>query len=109
MKKIQYIVPCVLLSVLLQTSCAQTAKTATDKKPLIVFVAGDHEYSGETTLPMIAAELEKNNVFRTQVIKAHPNQNAEENIPGLEALKDADVAVFFISWRRLTADHVKQI
>ena len=30
------------------------------KKPLIVLVTGDHEYSGEQTLPIIAKELEKN-------------------------------------------------
>ncbi len=109
MKEIQYIISCLLLSVLLQTSCAQAVKTANDKKPLIVFVAGDHEYSGEATLPLVAAELEKNYGFRTQVIKAYPNQNSEENIPGLEVLKEADVAVFFLRWRRLPADQVKHI
>ena len=45
------------------------------KKPLIVFVTGDHEYSGEQTLPLIAAELEKNYGFRTKVLKAYPDQN----------------------------------
>lgn len=76
---------------------------------MIVFVTGDHEYSGEATLPLMAAELEKNYGFRTQVLKAYPDQNAEENIPGLEALKEADVAVFFLRWRRLPADQVKYI
>lgn len=28
--------------------------TPPKKKPLVVFVAGDHEYSGEQTLPLIA-------------------------------------------------------
>ena len=28
------------------------------KKPLVVFVCGDHEYSGESTLPLLAAVLE---------------------------------------------------
>ena len=28
-------------------------------KPLVVFVTGDHEYSSEATMPIIAAELEK--------------------------------------------------
>jgi len=79
------------------------------KKPLIVFVTGDHEYSGEATLPIVAAELEKNYGFRTIVLKAYPNHNAEENIPGLEALKDADMAVFFLRWRKLPADQVQLI
>lgn len=79
------------------------------KKPLIVFVTGDHEYSGEQTLPLIAAELEKNYGFQTKVLKAYPNQNAEKNIPGLESLKDADLAVFFLRWRQLPPDQLALI
>lgn len=79
------------------------------KKPMIVFVTGDHEYSGEATLPIVAANLEKSYGFRTKVLKAFPDHNAEENIPGLEALKEADVAVFFLRWRRLPEDQVKFI
>lgn len=90
-------------------SCAQSKNSAGAKKPLIVFVTGDHEYSGEATLPLIAAELEKNYGFRTKVLKAFPDHNSEENIPGLEALNEADVAVFFLRWRRLPADQVKVI
>lgn len=90
-------------------SCGQSKKIADGTKPLIVFVTGDHEYSGETTLPFIAAELEKNYGFRTKFLKASPDHNAEENIPGLEALKEADVAVFFLRWRRLPAEQIKFI
>lgn len=91
------------------SSCAQRKNVAGVKRPLVVFVTGDHEYSGETTLPFIAAELEKKYGFRTQFLKASPDHNSEENIPGLEALKDADLAVFFLRWRRLPADQVKLI
>lgn len=101
-----------LLCILLQYSisfCGGTKKAANDKSPLIVFVTGDHEYSGEATLPLIASEFEKNYGFRTKVLKASPDHNSEENIPGLEALKDADVAVFFLRWRRLPADQIKHI
>ncbi len=79
------------------------------KKPLVVFVAGDHEYSGEQTLPLIAAELEKNYGVRTQVLKSFPDQNAEKNIPGLEALRDADLAVFFLRWRQLPPDQLQYL
>ena len=75
-------------------------------KPLVVFVTGDHEYSGEETLPLIAAELEKNYGLNTKVLKASPNQNAENNIPGLEILAKADLVVFFLRWRQLP---VKQL
>jgi type 1 glutamine amidotransferase len=91
------------------SACAQKRVPKTAEKPLVVFVTGDHEYSGEATLPIIAKELEKNYGFVTKVLKAHPDHNAEENIPGLEALKDADVAVFFLRWRRLPAEQVKLI
>lgn len=90
-------------------ACAQARTSATATKPLIVFVTGDHEYSGEITMPLLAAELERNYGFRTKVLKASPDHNAEENIPGLEALQEADVAVFFLRWRRLPADQVKHI
>jgi Trehalose utilisation len=79
------------------------------KKPLVVFVTGDHEYSGEQTLPLIAAELEKNYGFQTTVLKAYPDQNAEKNIPGLERLKDADLAIFFLRWRQLPPEQLALI
>ncbi|HSF45479.1 MAG TPA: ThuA domain-containing protein, partial [Chitinophagaceae bacterium] len=88
---------------------AQAKSKKQSRKPLIVFVTGDHEYSSEATMPVIAAELEKNYGFRTRVLKAYPDHNAEENIPGLEALKEADVAVFFLRWRRLPAEQVQLI
>ena len=51
--------------------CAKNQTSTTkDKRPLVVFVTGDHEYSGESTLPILAAELEKNYGMRTKVLKA---------------------------------------
>lgn len=79
------------------------------QKPLVVFVCGDHEYSGEFTLPLIAQELEKNYGYRTKVLKSYPDQNAEKNIPGLEALRDADLVVFFLRWRLLPHDQLELI
>jgi type 1 glutamine amidotransferase len=79
------------------------------KKPMVVFVTGDHEYSSEATMPLIAKELEQKYGMQVKVLKAYPDQNAEENIPGMEALKNADLAVFFLRWRRLPADQVKHI
>jgi type 1 glutamine amidotransferase len=76
------------------------------KKPLVVFVCGDHEYSGESTLPLLAAILEKQYGIRTKILKSFPDQNAEKDIPGLEALAEADLAVFFLRWRLLPAEQV---
>ncbi|MDQ3009427.1 MAG: ThuA domain-containing protein [Acidobacteriota bacterium] len=82
---------------------------APPKPPHIVFVTGDHEYSSEATMPLIAAELEKHYGMRTTMLKSYPDENAEENIPGLEALDKADAAVFFLRWRRLPASQLEHI
>ena len=112
MKKIKrskyLLVLCVAIS-LINYGCMQATAQVAAKKPFIVFVTGDHEYSGEATLPLVAAELEKNYGFRTKVLKAFPDHNSEENIPGLEVLKEADVVVFFLRWRRLPADQIQYI
>jgi hypothetical protein len=86
---------------------AQASKRV--KKPLVVFVTGDHEYSGEETLPLIAAALEKDYGMKTIVLRAFPDYNSEENIPGLEILKQADLAVFFLRWRRLPPEQLTYI
>lgn len=100
---------CVGLLLTLSTVLFCTPSPQKIKKPLVVFVCGDHEYSGEETLPIIAAELEKNYGMRTIVLKASPDHNSEENIPGLEALKDADLVVFYLRWRRLPAEQLAHI
>ena len=98
-----------MLSFLLIGAMVNQTLAQAKNKPLIVFVTGDHEYSGEFTLPLIAAELEKNYGFRTKVLKASPNQNAEKNIPGLVALQEADLAVFYLRWRQLPPDQLEYI
>lgn len=89
-------------------SFGQKKKTHS-KRPLVVFVTGDHEYSSEETMPLFAAELEKNYGMRTVVLKSSPDHTSEENIPGLSILKEADLAVFYLRWRRLPADQLKYI
>lgn len=86
-----------------------TSAQSKSKKPKIVFVTGDHEYSSEATIPLLAKELEGHYGMEVTVLKSDPDHNAEENIPGLEALRDADLAVFFLRWRRLPAEQVKYI
>jgi type 1 glutamine amidotransferase len=87
----------------------RAAGAPTPDHPHIVFVTGDHEYSSERTMPLFAKELEKRYGFRTTVLYAYPDENAEKNIPGLEALRTADLAVFFLRWRQLPEDQVKYI
>ena len=78
-------------------------------RPRVVFVTGDHEYSSEETMPIIASELEKRYGMMTTVLKSYPDENAEENIPGLEALSEADLAVFYLRWRRLPKEQIEHI
>jgi len=111
MKNLRGIICLIATSILLFNSLHSFGQTKKQKskKPLVVFVTGDHEYSSEATMPLIAAELEKNYGMRTIVLKSSPDYKSEENIPGLEALKDADLAVFYLRWRRLPEDQVKYI
>lgn len=60
-------------------------------------------------MPLLADALQERYDMNVKVLKAYPDQNAEENIPGLEALKDADLAVFYLRWRRLPEEQVKYI
>ncbi|KAB7732988.1 hypothetical protein F5984_03330 [Rudanella paleaurantiibacter] len=90
-------------------STLEAGASASAAKPYIVFVTGDHEYSSELTLPIIAAELEKKYGMRTKVLTAYPDYNAEKDIPGLEALADADVAVFYLRWRLLPKEQLAHI
>ena len=100
---------CAVFCCILTSQTNVSAQVSKSKKPLVVFVTGDHEYSGEETLPLIAAELEKNYGMRTMVLKASPDYNSEKNIPGLEALKDADLAVFYLRWRQLPKEQLAHI
>src|SRR4051812_18622492 len=66
----------------------------------IVLVSGDEEYRSEEALPQLANILAKHHGFKCTVLFAidpadgtiNPNKN--DNIPGLEALRTADLAVF---------------
>lgn len=92
---------------LLLTTAVSAQRVA--RKPLVVFVTGDHEYSSELTMPLFAAELEKNYGMRTKVLKSVPDYNGEKDIPGLEALAEADLAVFFLRWRQLPQEQLDRI
>lgn len=82
-----------------------TAADANAKPPHVVFIAADDEYRSEESLPMLAGILHTYHgcdvtcVFSTDK-KGEINPSVPDNIPGLEALKDADLAVFFCRWRR---------
>jgi type 1 glutamine amidotransferase len=83
-------------------------------KPHVVFVTGDHEYGSERTMPLLAKELEKKFGMKTTVLyavndKGERDEKFETNIPGLETLEKADLAVFYLRWRQLPKEQLAHI
>ena len=77
----------------------------------IVFLAGDHEYRSEETLPALARILALHHGFKCTVLfSVHPATGeidpAASNLPGMEALATADLAVVFL---RFQAPPVEQL
>ncbi|MHC4172065.1 MAG: ThuA domain-containing protein [Planctomycetota bacterium] len=95
------------------SSAAARARKA--KEPHVVFVTGDDEYRSEITMPFIAQQLEHKRQFKCTVVYAVDPKSGQrkakyqKNIEGLEALKTADVAVFFMRFRALPDEQLKLI
>jgi type 1 glutamine amidotransferase len=81
----------------------------------VVLVSGDEEYRSEEALPQLAKILAKHHGFKCTVLFAidpetgfiNPNKN--NNIPGLEALKTADLMVIFTRFRNLPDDQMRHV
>ena len=78
-------------------------------QPRVVFVTGDDEYRSEFSMPMIAKILEARHGMRTAVAYARPTPQSASNLEGLEALKNADLAVFYLRWRELPEGQLRLI
>jgi type 1 glutamine amidotransferase len=72
------------------------------KKPHVVLVVGTLHYSPELTMPVFAEELERLG-FRTTIVmgEGDPEKKTENVLPGIEALADADLAIFFTRFLQL--------
>jgi hypothetical protein len=81
----------------------------------IVLVSGDEEYRSEEALPQLARILARHHGFQCTVLFAIDpkdgtiNPNQSDNIPGLEALKTADLMMLFTRFRRLPDGPMKHI
>ncbi|MCA8991338.1 MAG: ThuA domain-containing protein [Planctomycetaceae bacterium] len=78
----------------------------------IVFLAGDHEYRSEETLPALARILAKHHGFNCTVLFNVDKETGEitpgnSNMPGLAALDTADLAVVFLRFQNFPADEMK--
>ena len=81
----------------------------------IVFVTGDDEYRSEEGMPMLAKILAVRHGFRCTVLFAiDPSDGTikpdyQNNIPGTQLLKDADLMVLFTRFRELPDEQMKPI
>jgi type 1 glutamine amidotransferase len=80
----------------------------------VVLVSGDEEYRSEETLPQLGKILAERHGFKCTVLFAVGKDgtidpNRTDNIPGLEALKTADLMIIFTRFRNLPADQMEAI
>lgn len=79
----------------------------------IVFIANDHEYRSEETCPAIAKILAKRYGFKCTVIFGLDEngaiQGGGKNMPGTEALKDADLLFFYSRFMDLPDEQVDHL
>lgn len=78
----------------------------------IVFLAGDHEYRSEETLPALARILAKQHGFKCTVLFNVDQESGEivpgnSNMPGLQALKSADLAVVFLRFQNFSSEQMR--
>jgi hypothetical protein len=80
----------------------------------IVFIAGDHEYRGEESLPAMARILAKSYGFKcTFIVTTDPATGdikpGSNHITNLEALESADLMVVFLRFQKFADDQMKCI
>ena len=81
----------------------------------IVLVSGDEEYRSEEALPQLGKILAQRHGFRCTVLFAIDpktgdiNPNVTNNIPGLEALADADLLIIFTRFRNLPDEQMQHL
>ena len=80
----------------------------------VVLISGDEEYRSEEALPQLAKILAKRHGFTCTVLFAigtdgaiDPNKN--DNIPGLDALRTADLMIIATRFRNLPDDQMKEV
>lgn len=92
-----------LLTILTVAAMQCMSASAEDPKPHVVLVVGTLHYSPELTMPLLAEELNRLG-FRTTVVmgEGNPEKKTENVLPGIEALADADAAIFFMRFLKLS-------
>jgi hypothetical protein len=120
MMKYQFLAVLVLLIKLCIVSAAEPGLVIEGKEGIgkgqhIVFVTGEEYYRSEEGMSMFAKILSQHHGFKCTVLFAIDpvtgfiNANKANNIPGLEALKSADLMVVFARFRELPDADMKHI
>lgn len=121
------IIPALLVLLSAALGSAPTAGAAEEAAPLtftgtagpgkgkhIVFLAGDHEYRSEETLPALARILAVRQGFTCTVLfninkDSGTIEPGNSNMPGLEALDHADLAVVFLRFQDFPKEQMQHI
>jgi len=80
-----------------------------EEKPHAVVVVGTHHYSPQKSMPKFAAELERLGFEATVINPDWDPEKDKRGLPGLEALKNADVGIFFVRFLKLEAEQLAHI
>ncbi len=82
-----------------------------DKRPLVVFLSAENEYSAAQTLPVFAHELQLNHGLRCDILQASTAKQGDEihYISGMEILAQADLAVVYARRRGLPTEQMNYL
>jgi type 1 glutamine amidotransferase len=101
-----------LLALILAAACLSAAPGHGKR---IVLIAGDQEYRSEESMPALAKILEKHHGFQCTVLYSVNRQTGRidpatmDNIPGLQALRQADLMILFARMLDLPDDQMREI
>lgn len=88
-------------------------KDGPGKGKKIVLVSGDEEYRSEEALPMLGKILSQRHGFTCTVLfsvdpeKGYIDSNNQKNLPGMEALNDADLMIVATRFRTPSEEQMK--
>ncbi len=88
----------------------------TGKGKHVVLISGDEEYRSEEAMPQLGKILSRRHGFKCTVLFAQKPESPgfidpdfQNNIPGMEALRDADLMVIATRFRALPDDQMEEI
>lgn len=107
--------PTLLLTLTAPSALAQNSRAK--RAPHVVFIIGESEYKSEQTLPELARELREKHGMKCTVLNDKNIKDAWKpvalerinDVPGLEALAEADLAIFYIRFRQFPESQLKLI